>query len=567
MEFVTKLDTQLLRLASQDWFTLRNACAGVHVFGGIGSGKTSGSGAALAGAYLRAGMGGLVLCAKADEVERWVAYAKVHRRSESVLLFDDTLCFNFMDYELVRHGLDGINNVVECLMRILEAAEQAYGHGTRSSDPFWAQATRQLLSYTIPAIYYAYGSVTVEDILKFVTSAAGDESLYKNAAWREKSFAAQALEKAVENVSREIIQNSLQEEQSNLPASVQQRVAHVQKIGDYWFNEYPAIPDKTRGNIQISITAQLDRFRHGRMNKTFCSRTDVVPEMTFHGMIIIMAMPALVWKEDGMIAQQLFKFMWQRAVESRNGLDPEHRQRPVFLWADEAQYFVSLKDHTFLTTCRDSLACVVFLTQTLPTYYSSLGESNRAAADGLVGTFNTKVFHLNSCNVTNKYASDLIGRAVQQRANSSVNTGTSSGGSRNEGSSTSYGYSGGMNEGANTSRGSSSGTSASSSAQGSSYGSTSSRSSGSGESWGRNVGSTVNHGQNWGQGESWGQSEGQTYGQTEQMDNILEPNFFASQLKSGGAPHQNQVSAVWFRAGAQFKATRGGHFLIPLFKQ
>lgn len=33
-------------------------------FGSIGSGKTSGSGQALALAYLRAGFGGLVLCAK-----------------------------------------------------------------------------------------------------------------------------------------------------------------------------------------------------------------------------------------------------------------------------------------------------------------------------------------------------------------------------------------------------------------------------------------------------------------------------------------------------------------------
>jgi hypothetical protein len=67
MAFVNSLDTPLLQLSAQDNFTLENACAGVHVFGGIGSGKTSGSGKMLAGAYLRGGFGGLVTAVKAEE--------------------------------------------------------------------------------------------------------------------------------------------------------------------------------------------------------------------------------------------------------------------------------------------------------------------------------------------------------------------------------------------------------------------------------------------------------------------------------------------------------------------
>jgi len=62
--FFPILDSPLLALSQRDRFTLRHACDGVHIFGGIGSGKTSGSGKALAGTYLRAGMGRLVLCAK-----------------------------------------------------------------------------------------------------------------------------------------------------------------------------------------------------------------------------------------------------------------------------------------------------------------------------------------------------------------------------------------------------------------------------------------------------------------------------------------------------------------------
>lgn len=61
------LDQALFWFNEKFPFSVRQACEGVQIFGGIGSGKTTGSGEALAKAYLRAGFGGLVLCAKKDE--------------------------------------------------------------------------------------------------------------------------------------------------------------------------------------------------------------------------------------------------------------------------------------------------------------------------------------------------------------------------------------------------------------------------------------------------------------------------------------------------------------------
>ena len=65
------LNVPLLYLSDVDPFTLNDATQGVQIFGGVGSGKTSGSGRALAHAYLNAGFGGVVLCAKADEADLW----------------------------------------------------------------------------------------------------------------------------------------------------------------------------------------------------------------------------------------------------------------------------------------------------------------------------------------------------------------------------------------------------------------------------------------------------------------------------------------------------------------
>jgi len=144
MPFVSNLDTLLLRLSAFDNFDLKGACSGVHIWGGIGSGKTSGSGKMLAGAYLRAGFGGLVTAAKPNEVERWLRYAKEHGRE--VILFDENEGFNFLAYELARQGVDGIGTVTECVMRILEAAKRASATASHhGSEPFWEDATRSVL--------------------------------------------------------------------------------------------------------------------------------------------------------------------------------------------------------------------------------------------------------------------------------------------------------------------------------------------------------------------------------------------------------------------------------------
>ena len=85
MTFVKDLDARLLQLSPGDFFSLRDGCAGLHAFGGIGSGKTSALGRMVAGAYLRAGFGGLVTAAKPEEIEVWKRYAREHGRERSLI--------------------------------------------------------------------------------------------------------------------------------------------------------------------------------------------------------------------------------------------------------------------------------------------------------------------------------------------------------------------------------------------------------------------------------------------------------------------------------------------------
>lgn len=539
ISFSSDPETSLLQLSRHDHFTLRDAFNGVHIFGGIGSGKTSGSGKALAGAYLRAGMGGLVLCAKPEEVDLWQSYCKQHGREKSVIVFGENHQFNFIDYELARHGMKGIANVIECLMRVLEAADDATGQQGKSSDQFWTDAIRQILNYTVPIIYLAYGKVTISNIIDFVTTAPTRREQLNPETWTR-------------TYSGKTMQLALDEPKVEVDADVRK------SLSQYWGTQYLAIPDKTRGNIIISLSTRLDRFKHGRMQRIFCDRTDIVPEMCFHGAVIIMNMPTLTWNHDGIIGQQLFKFIWERAVESRNGLEQQHRERPVFLWADEAQYFVNVKDESFLSTCRGSKACVVFLTQSLPTYYSQLGKDRSDAGDGIVGKFNTQIFHQNGDFRTNEFASKLVGRGIQHRQTAG----------HSAGSTTSQGVTQGGSEGYSEGAGGGSNESTNSSHQGMLpwENTTHGNSVGKNDQWNSNQ----NENTNWSVNRNTSTSNTENNSVTEHMDVRIEPNFFSEQLKSGGACHNEEVTGLWFKVGGRFKsslARAGNNVILATFKQ
>ena len=137
--------------------------------------------------------------------------------------------------------------------------------------------------------------------------------------------------------------------------------------------------------------------------------------MTFGGAVIILALPALTYQADGVIAQMVFKHAMQKAVEARSSLSPDQRDRPVFIFADEAHYFLSSYDDTFLSTCRSSRAMRrVSVAIAYPRITQKVGKEKTDAVQGLLGKFGNQVFFSNICNQTNKYASDMVGRGCTQ---------------------------------------------------------------------------------------------------------------------------------------------------------
>lgn len=516
------LDAPLLQITADDVFTVRDALQGVAVFGGIGSGKSSGSGKALALAYLRAGMGGLVLVAKPEEVEQWREYCALTGRTNSLMVFDGKhQRFNFLAYELARLGDGGINAVIECLMRIIEIAAVAGASPGKAGEAFWEDTKRQVFRNSIPVIHAAFNTVTIDMILRFLRSAPRTPDEMTDPEWQRSAFFCECFLKAAGRIDD----------------------ATGEQVVSYWKHDFAQLDAKTRGNIVISLTTTLDRFNHGWLKTAFCSDTNCVPDLCFNAAVIVLAMPALTHNEDGIIAQQLFKYLWQRAMLARNALPARYRQRPVFLYADEAQYFVNSYDAEFLSTCRGSRVAVVFLSQSLPTYYAKIGSDNaHDRAHHLLGNFATRIWHNNACAETNEWAAKTIGRGVQTRANFSAGEGTSSNRGMNMGEGTNWGSNRGSGGNSSYGKGGHSG----------------------GSSW--NSGSSQGGSDNWGRNRGHGTSSNVSQGWSEQVDYLVEPGEFSRLLRTGGPANGNRVSAIWYQAGRSFRRS-GNNMLLAEFAQ
>lgn len=526
--FVAELDAPLVSIGGKDALTLRHVVQGVAILGATGSAKTSGSGRALAHAYLRNGFGGLVLCAKPDEAALWQHYAAATGRTSSVMRIGAGTPWriNVLDYVLAKYGIEAVSIAVAVLKLIADASRLAKSRPSADGAQFWEDANHQALMNSLPVLYAAYGRVRLDELYRFIQSAPQSEDEAISSRWQEQSFLYQTSRKAIENPVHPLGEHALM------------------ACGAYWRFDFARLDPKTRSNIVITLTSLLSRFAHGRLHDLFCTHTTFVPELSVEGGILILDMPVKTWQEDGIIAQHIIKFLWQRAMEARAAFHDGGAMRPVFLWADECQFFVNEYDAEFQSTARSSCSSTVYITQSLPTLYAKIGGQNpQYFADMLLANLTTKIFHANGCPVTNRWAAEMIGQGIVLRAG--MNRGSNSGGSHS------------------TSRGTSTGNAWN-------YGGTNVISMGADGRTGYNYQSSTGHSANQGwnrsatNGTSWGESEGESL--QEQKDYKIDPSVFAHGLRTGGIVNDRKVDAIIVQPGRKFSFT-GDHFSPVTFRQ
>ncbi len=519
------LDERLIQLTREgDCLTGRDFATNVMVWGGTGAGKTSGPAHSALRALLQSssGAGGIVLCAKPSEAEEIRALCAQAGRLDSLIVWNGrNHGFNFLAYMLARLGSDGINGVTEYFMRVIELIRSASAMPGDNGDAFWLDALRVLLRYSLYILYLATGTVRIAELMAFVRSAPTSPQQFEDPDWRRDSYFFQCF----------------------LAASGKIDEVSGPRLLAYWKDDFARMDGKLRGNILAGF-AMLDRFNHGWLQKALCCDTTILPELCFHGAIIVVDTPRATMGEDGIVLQLLWKDAYQTAVLGRNSLPEIHRKRFVFCYADECQEVIAHRDAEFLAMSRSSLSSTIYLTQSVPSIIAKLGGANaRDRAYHLIGNFGIRIFCANACAETNEFAARTIGKSLQYRGGYSQNHGTSSQFGMNVG------------EGSNWSTNSSFGSNSSHGGTGqSSHGSTSGNgtSSGGNDSRGRTRGGGSN------QGESWSQNQ--------QMDFVIEPGEFGRMLKTGGPANGNRVSAIVYQASRVFKAS-GGNAVLVEFQQ
>lgn len=405
----------LLLLPGGDQWTIGDSLEGTQIFGAPGSGKTSGSGQAIARAFLRNGFGGLVLSVKSEELVSWIGYAQDEGRLQdfvilglpdvkregrfaqaphllpllkSVQLVDS---FNFLAYESSRTTRE-IPLSLDLVRLFLTVVSSGDGR-VSATDPYWNDALAELLTHTIDLLDLAGAPVTLQDMCEIVRSAPRRPDEVPEMLERGTSRCVELLAKADGD---EAIKGG--------------RLEDLRDTAAYWLQNFPGLSDRTRSVIISSFTAKVASLLRSPLRSLLCAESrqpEAEPEATHSGTIVFVDLPVKEYGEVGRIAQVVIKSVWQRATERRRRVGD---WRPVFLWADESQYFVTPADMLFQQTARSAYASTVYLTQNIPNYVAALDRgSSQSTTDSLLGNLQTKIFHANGDPTTNDWASRMFG--------------------------------------------------------------------------------------------------------------------------------------------------------------
>jgi hypothetical protein len=405
-------------------FTVRDACEGVLILGGLGSGKTSGSGALLAKKYLTSKFGGLVLTAKEEEVQLWKDFCKAYNREDDLIIFgpNSGYHFNFLDYECNRvDQAQGItHNIADTLKTVIKAGAS---RGQESDKAFWDSALQQLLVNAVDLCLLNSKSIRFNHIYKVIQSAPKSmEDLYDE-DWRQSSQCFKLMQHAGRSLS--------QQPQTKKNDTLARR---LHSIEDFFLGNWLNLSQKTRSIVEQMFFAFGDRFMRDPLYSLFNTNEGIAvkPEDTIKGKIIVINLPYLIYENTGRDGQVLFKYVWQRAMQRRK---IKASSRPTFLWVDEAHYFIHDHDIDHQSTARSYRACTVYLTQNIPNFGLHFGGGDKGSFQfkALVGNLGTKFFHANSDTETNEYSANLVGRSLKWTKSEGHSMGSNMG--YNEGSS------------------------------------------------------------------------------------------------------------------------------------
>ena len=387
------LDRVLIFWNASDVFTVRDLLnGGVSIIGRAGSGKTSSSGKLLGNAIvMHKKSAGLVICAKPEDAGMWKEiFEKAGRKDDLIIFSPDTpYRFNFLDYVLKSGG--HTRDVTRCITTIGETLRSSDTKGGENAD-FWEREQERTFYNAIEILRLAYGKLSAPDIQKFISGAALHLAAIATAEW-QAGFHNQTLKKAFDAEKTPIEE------------------ADFQLAIEYWLVEFPAMADKTRSSILTGVMGILHTFNTGMVRQLVSGESNCSPDDMLDGKWILVNMSPAEWGDQGAFVCGGWKYLTQKRIIKREAKEGDCIN---VIWCDEAQQFLTSHDAHYLAQCRSHMGCMIYLTQSLHSYYSTLhGQTGRHQADALLTNFHHKIFHAVGDEQTATYAANLVGKSLQ----------------------------------------------------------------------------------------------------------------------------------------------------------
>ena len=164
-------------------------------------------------------------------------------------------------------------------MEIYKMSNRISGNGNSGeSERYWDNALKRCLNRMLQLLKLADKEISIKNMRRLITSAPmedevanihemQDEDILK---WGESNFCIGCLMDAGGKV-----EGTEKEEDYEL-------------IHDYFFREFAKLPEKTRSTVVESFLGLAEPFSMGVLKKHFSGRTNIQPELTHEGKIIIM---------------------------------------------------------------------------------------------------------------------------------------------------------------------------------------------------------------------------------------------------------------------------------------
>jgi hypothetical protein len=397
------LDRQVLDLGGIP-FTGRMATEGMFVCAELGWGKTFLVFQRVVKAYVRAGMGGYILGAKAEDLAAVMRLFRALGAEHRLVVIGPRHgqrlnCFEALASIAPPDSVE--EEIIGFFTSLLEIENRSASRSGGEDTQFFVAHGQRLLGAILTCLRLAGEPITAAAIYRFLVSLPQTPAQLADDRWRKNSYASQCIGKAFD------------------AAKSPREAIDYDNATLYLLRELAGLNDRTRSSIISTVSAMLAKLLRGWMAEIWSSATTVRPQEAFEGRWLYFDTSPLEYGEYGVYSLVMAKHLAQRTILRRR---VEAGSRAVALMGDEWQAIFVTADRDFQAVCRSQLGCTWAATQNLTGLYSVLGggPSAEAQAQSWIALFGAKVFGANTDWSTNLYASQLCGMWLESLMSGNV---------------------------------------------------------------------------------------------------------------------------------------------------